>query len=306
MEKGSWIWMDGKFVAWEDAQVHVLTHTLHYGLGVFEGIRCYRMTAGGSAIFRLKEHNRRLVESAHVLGIKIPFSREQIDEACVETVRRNGLAESYLRPLVFLGDGEMGLSATTNQVRVAIATWPWGKYLGDESVRSGIRMKTSSFWRFHSNTLMPRAKSVGNYLNSILASREVRISGYDEALLLDTEGFVAEGSGENVFVVRDGVVRTPEPHSALSGITAATVTELLRERGINVVAGRVTRDDLYVADEVFLTGTAAEVIPVREFDDRQIGLGQPGPLTREIQASYAKAIHGELPEHQDWLTPIPA
>ncbi len=305
MQKSGWIWMDGNFVPWDEANVHVLTHTLHYGLGVFEGIRCYRLTDGGSAIFRLAEHDRRLFESAHVLGLEMPFSRAEIDAACIETVRRNGLAECYLRPLVFLGDGKMGLAAE-NPVRVAIAAWPWGAYLGEEGVRLGVRAKTSSFWRFHSNTFMPRAKSVGNYLNSILASREVQRAGYDEAILLDTEGFVAEGSGENLFVIRDGVVSTPEPYAALSGITAATVTTLLRERGHEVRSGRITRDDIYIADEVFMTGTAAEVVPVRELDDRRIGDGRPGPITCTIQKVYAQAIRGELPEHRDWLTPIPA
>jgi branched-chain amino acid aminotransferase len=303
VEKGSWIWMDGEFVPWDEAKVHVLTHTLHYGLGVFEGIRCYSQDGGGSAIFRLDVHNRRLFESAHILGMRVPFEQEEVAEACVEAVRRNGFVECYLRPLIFLGDGEMGL-ASKNRVRVSIAVWPWGAYLGEEGAAKGIRVKTSSFSRFHSNTLMSKAKSVGNYVNSILASNEARNAGYEEALLLDTQGFVAEGGGENIFVIRNGRVRTPSLESILPGITRETVLALLADMGVEAVEGRVTRDEIYIADEAFFTGTAAEIAPIRELDDRMIGDGQPGPITREVQARYLDLVHGRNPAHHAWLTPI--
>jgi branched-chain amino acid aminotransferase len=292
--------MDGAFVPWEEATVHVLTHTLHYGFGVFEGIRCYRLEDGRSAIFRLQEHNRRLFDSAHILGLEIPFSEEAVKAACVESVHRNQLAECYLRPLVFLGDGEMGLAAR-NRVRVSIAVWPWGAYLGEEGAERGITVKTSSFQRFHGNTFLSKAKAVGNYVNSILASHEAREAGYEEALLLDTEGFVAEGSGENVFVIRAGVVKTPEAHSILPGITRASVITLLGELGYEVREERVTRDELYVADEAFFTGTAAEIAPIRELDRRRIGSGEPGPVTRAVQARYQDAVRGRLEHHRSWL-----
>jgi len=303
VEKGSWIWMDGSFVPWDEAKVHVLTHTLHYGLGVFEGIRCYATEGGGSAIFRLDAHNRRLFDSARILGIRVPFGVDELADACVEAVRRNGFEECYLRPLVFLGDGEMGLAAD-NPVRVSVAVWPWGAYLGEAGATKGITVKTSSFSRFHSNTLMSKAKSVGNYVNSILASHEARHAGYEEALLLDTEGFVAEGGGENIFVVRDGVVKTPGTHSILPGITRATVATLLGEMGIEMREERVTRDEIYVADEAFFTGTAAEIAPIRELDNRAIGDGQPGEITRKIQARYADVVHGRDDAHRAWLTPV--
>lgn len=301
MDKSEWIWMDGKFVPWAEANVHVLTHTLHYGLGTFEGVRCYKLVDGRSAIFRLPEHVRRLRDSAHILGIEIPFSQEELSEACLETLRRNRLDECYVRPLVFLGDGEMGLAAT-NPVRVAIAAWRWGAYLGDEGKQKGITAKISSFHRLHSNTLMSKAKTVGNYVNSILASQEARSGGFGEALMLDTEGFVAEGSGENLFVVRDGVVRTPGAHSILPGITRDTAIRLLRESGLDVREERVTRDDLYVADEIFLTGTAVEVTPVREVDRRRVGDGTPGPVTRQMQKRYDEVVRGGDPKHASWLS----
>ncbi len=301
MEKSELIWLDGAFVPWERAQVHVLTHTLHYGLGVFEGIRCYETSDHRSAIFRLRDHTRRLIASAHILGMAIPFDADAIDTACLDTVRRNRLRACYIRPLVFLGEGEMGLHATTNPVRVAIAVWPWGSYLGDEGVRSGIRVKTSSFQRFHVNTLMTKAKAVGHYVNSILANQEVRRAGYDEALLLDTDGFVAEASGENLFIVRDGVVKTPPLTSVLPGITRATLMTLLRERGHTVIEERFTRDEVYIADEAFFTGTAAEVTPVRELDDRAIGSAKPGPITVAMQQAYSAAISGRDERHRDWL-----
>ena len=301
MEKSELIWLDGAYVPWERAQVHVLTHTLHYGLGVFEGVRCYETSDKRSAIFRLHDHTRRLFASAKILGMTIPFDEAAIDAACLETVRRNRLRACYIRPLVFLGEGEMGLHATSNPVRVAIAVWPWGSYLGDAGVKNGIRVKTSSFQRFHVNTLMTKAKAVGHYVNSILANQEARRSGYDEALLLDTDGFVAEASGENLFIVRDGVAKTPPLTSVLPGITRATLITLLRERGHTVVEERFTRDEVYIADEAFFTGTAAEVTPVRELDDRAIGSGKPGPVTAAMQQAYFALIRGEDAKHLDWL-----
>jgi branched-chain amino acid aminotransferase len=304
VQKSEVIWLDGAFVPWERAQVHVLTHTLHYGMGVFEGVRCYETTDGRSAVFRLRDHTRRLFSSARILGMTIPFDEDAINAACLDTIRRNRLHACYIRPLVFLGEGEMGLHATTNPVRVAIAVWPWGSYLGDEGVRSGIRVKTSSFQRFHVNTLMTKAKAVGHYVNSILANQEVRRSGYDEALLLDTDGFVAEASGENIFIVRDGIVKTPPLTSVLPGITRATLITLLRERGHTVVEERFTRDEVYIADEAFFTGTAAEVTPVRELDDRPIGTGKPGPVTTTMQEVYFSLIRGGDSAHLDWLAYI--
>lgn len=302
MQKSEQIWMDGKFVPWDDARVHVLTHTLHYGLGVFEGIRCYQCEDGRSAIFRLTEHNERLLASAHILGITVPFSLAEINAACVATVRVNRLKACYIRPLVYLGEGEMGLAATQNPVRLSIAVWPWGSYLGDDGVRNGIRVKTSSFQRFHVNTLMTKAKVVGHYVNSILAGAEARRSGYDEAMLLDTDGFVSECSGENIFIVRRGRVKTPPLTSVLPGITRATVMDLAAARGLPLVEERFTRDEVYIADEAFLTGTAAEVTPIRELDDRRVGDGKPGEITRDLQAEYANITHGKDPNHTEWLT----
>ncbi|HEY8517731.1 MAG TPA: branched-chain-amino-acid transaminase [Candidatus Binatia bacterium] len=303
MEKSSWIWLDGRFVPWDEANVHVLTHTLHYGLGVFEGIRCYRGDDGRSLVFRLREHNRRLFDSARILGLEIPFGEQEIDDACVETVRKNGLEECYIRPLVFLGDGEMGLAAE-NPVRVAIAAWRWGAYLGDEGITKGIRAKTSSFHRFHSNTLMSKAKTVGNYVNSILASHEARSGGFQEALMLDTEGFVAEGSGENIFVVRDGVVKTPGGHSILPGITRDSVIKILRDRGVDVREERITRDEIYIADEAFLTGTAVEITPIRELDGRRVGRETPGPVTSSLQKDFFDIVRGRNERYRSWLTPV--
>lgn len=305
MEKSQWIWLDGELVPWDEARVHVLTHTLHYGLGVFEGIRCYD-GAKGPAIFRLHEHTARLLASAHILDIEIPFSAAEIDAACLETVRVNGLKSCYIRPLAFIGDGEMGLSAKSNPIRLTIAAWPWGAYLGDQGVAEGIRVRTSSYQRFHVNTMMSKAKAVGHYLNSILASSEARRTGYDEALMLDSQGFVAEGSGENLFIVRKGVVKTPPLTSALAGITRDTVFRLLADEGIEVVEQFFTRDEVYIADEAFFTGTAAEVTPVRELDDRRIGVGRPGPITQQVQAGYARVTRGEDPRHMDWLAVVGA
>jgi branched-chain amino acid aminotransferase len=304
VEKSEQIWFDGRLVPWEAAQVHVLTHTLHYGLGVFEGIRCYEGRGGQPAIFRLHEHVDRLFGSAHILGITIPFTPDQISAACVETVRVNKLRSCYIRPIVFLGDGEMGLAAVHNPVRVAIIVWSWGAYLGEEGVRNGVRLKTSSFQRIHVNTHMTKAKAVGNYVNSILAAVEVRRSGYDEAMMLDTDGFVAECSGENVFIVRNGRVKTTPHTSILAGITRDSVLTILQASGVDVVEERFTRDEGYLADEAFMTGTAAEVTPVREIDDRRIGPGQPGPITRDLQQRFSAITRGEDATYQRWLTPV--
>ncbi len=299
---GEAIWLDGRFVDWDAARVHVLTHTLHYGLGVFEGIRCYRTADDRSAVFRLGEHIRRLYDSAHINLMKIPFDRAQIEEACLETLRRNHLAEGYLRPLVFVGDGEMGLNPGNNPIRVAIIAWAWGKYLGDEGVERGIRAKISTFSRHFVNAKMTKGKTCGDYVNSILAKREALLDGYDEAIMLDTQGLVSEASGENVFVVREGVIATPTLHSVLAGITRATVLELARDKGIPVEERAITRDELYVADEVFLTGTAAEVTPIREIDRRTIGTGGRGPIAATLQKAFFDAVAGRERKYERWLT----
>lgn len=304
MERSDYIWLDGEFVPWEEARVHVLTHTLHYGLGVFEGVRCYEGVGGRSAIFRLREHTDRLFASAHILGLEIPFTRDQINAACLEAVAKNRLKACYIRPLVFLGDGEMGLAAVQNPVRAAVIVWPWGSYLGDAGVRHGIRVKTSSFQRFSVNTLMSKAKAVGHYVNSILAAVEARRGGYDEALMLDVDGFVAECSGENIFIVRGGRVKTTPLTSVLPGITRDTVMTLLEDRGSPCREERFTRDEVYIADEAFLTGTAAEITPIRELDDRRIGDGKPGPVTAGLQAAYARVIRGEDPKYRAWLSVV--
>jgi branched-chain amino acid aminotransferase len=303
MEKTERIWLDGALVPWDAARVHVLTHTLHYGLGVFEGIRCYACDDGRSAIFRLREHIDRLYGSAHVLELAVPYPRERLMEACLETVRANGLRECYIRPLVFLGDGEMGLAARP-PTRVAVAAWPWGAYLGDEGVRNGIRVKTSSFQRFHPNTLLTKAKASGHYVNSILASREARASGHDEALLLDVDGYVAEASGENVFVASDGLVKTTPLPTVLAGITRQAILRLLADLGVAVREERFTRDEIYLADEAFLTGTAAEVTPIRELDGRRVGDGTPGPLTRRLQALFYAIVRGREERYRSWLTSV--
>lgn len=297
------IWLDGRLVPWAEANVHVLTHTLHYGLGVFEGIRCYKGRDGVSAIFRLREHIDRLFGSAHVLDLAMPWSRDEVVAACLETVRANRMEECYIRPLAFMGDGEMGLSARP-KTRLAIAVWPWGSYLGDEGLRNGIRLKTSSFQRFHPNTLMTKAKAVGHYVNSILAAREARGAGYDEALLLDVDGYVSEASGENIFVVRDGVVRTTALPTVLSGITRDAVLTMCADLGIPTREERFTRDEVYLADEAFFTGTAAEVTPIRELDDRRVGAGRPGEITTRIQQLFFAAVRGEERRYARWLTPV--
>lgn len=305
MQKSESIWLDGSLVPWDEAKVHVLTHTLHYGLGVFEGIRCYEGDDGVGRVFRLPEHIDRLIGSAHILGIEVPYSAEALIEACVTTIRVNGLRSCYIRPLVFLGDGEMGLAAK-NPVRVSIAAWPWGAYLGDEGVAKGVRIQTSSFQRIHGNSMMTKSKAVGNYVNSILASLEAKRSGYDEAMLLDHQGNVAECSGENLFICRGGRVKTSLPTAILPGITRDTIIRLLADAGVEAIEQPFTRDETYLADEIFMTGTAAEVTPVREIDGRRIGRGEPGPITRELQAQYARLVRGGLTPYEHWLTPVTA
>jgi branched-chain amino acid aminotransferase len=302
-DRDGFIWYDGKLVPWRDATTHVLTHSLHYGLSVFEGVRAYK-TVSGTAIFRLKEHTDRLFNSAHIYMMKMPFSREQIMAAQCEVVRANTLESCYLRPIAFYGSEKMGVSPKGAAVHVAIAAWPWGAYLGEDGLERGIRVKTSSFARAHVNSIMPRAKVGATYANSILANMEATNDGYDEALLLDTEGFVAEGAGENLFIVKDGVIYEPEIAAALSGITRASVHVLAKELGFEVRSRRMTRDDIYIADEAFFTGTAAEVTPIRELDNRQIGAGHRGPVTQKIQSLFFDVVNGKVAAHADWLTAV--
>ena len=308
VEKAKFIWFDGKLIPWDKAQVPLLTHTLHYGLGVFEGIRAYLCADGRTAIFRLPEHIRRLFDSAHVMQLEMPFTQAEIETACAEILRANGQKEAYIRPLVFVGDGVMGLNPQNNPIRVAVISWIWGAYLGEEGLRHGIRAKTSSFIRHHVNIMMTMTKTVGNYVNSILAKREAIQSGYDEAIMLDTEGYVAEASGENIFIVKDGRIKTPPLTSVLPGITRASIITLAQDMGMAVKERRFSRDELYLADEAFFTGTAAEVTPIREVDGRVIGPGQPGPITLKLQEAFFKVVKGEDPRYQHWLTyviPLP-
>ncbi|MEK6537747.1 MAG: branched-chain amino acid transaminase [Nitrospirota bacterium] len=295
------IWMDGKFVNWKDANVHVLTHTLHYGVGAFEGIRCYK-TADGPAIFRLDEHVERLFMSSHILQINIPYTREEIREAIKDTVRVNRLESCYIRPIVFIGYGSMGLYVEDNPINVAVAVWDWGAYLGDEGLEKGIRAKISSFTRHHVNISMTRAKVPGYYVNSILAKKEVKAAGYDEAILLDPDGYVAEGSGENIFIARKGIIKTTPLTSILAGITRETIIQVARDMGLTVVEERFSRDDLYIADEAFLTGTAAELTPLWEVDNRVIGSGKPGPVTKKLQDAFFSIVHGKDSRYKNWLT----
>ncbi len=295
------IWYDGKMVPWRDANTHVLTHTLHYGLGVFEGLRAYE-TAQGPAIFRLQEHTDRLFNSAHIFMMKMPYDKATLMQAQCDVIRQNKLVSGYIRPIAFYGAEAMGLSARTLSTHVAIAAWPWGTYLGAESLENGIRVKTSSFTRHHVNINMCRAKSVTTYANSILANQEVALNGYDEALLLDVEGYVAEGSGENIFIIKQGKIYTPDLTSCLEGITRASVIELAAEIGIPVIEKRITRDEIYCADEAFFTGTAAEVTPIRELDNRLIGAGKRGPITARIQTMFFDCVKGRAGNHTDWLT----
>ncbi|MDP3678788.1 MAG: branched-chain amino acid transaminase [Methylotenera sp.] len=295
------IWYDGKMVNWRDATTHVLTHTLHYGMGVFEGVRAYK-TDKGTAIFRLQEHTDRLFRSAHILQMKMPFTKEELMEAQKAAVRDNKLESAYLRPMAFYGAEAMGISAKTLSTHVIVAAWRWGAYMGQDALDHGIRVKTSSFARHHVNVTMCKAKANGNYMNSILAHQEAAQDGYEEALLLDVDGFVAEGSGENVFIVRNGKLYTPDLTSALEGITRDTIVQLAGELGIPVIEKRITRDEVYGADEAFFTGTAAEVTPIRELDRRSIGAGTAGPITKQLQKLYFDVVTGKSAEHAGWLT----
>ena len=295
------IWYDGKMVPWRDATTHVLTHTLHYGMGVFEGVRAYK-TDQGTAIFRLKEHTDRLFRSAHILGMKMPYDKKTIADAQLAAVRDNKLESGYLRPMAFFGSEAMGISAKTLSTHVIVAAWTWGTYLGQEALEKGIRVKTSSFARHHVNITMCKAKANGNYINSILAHQEAATDGYDEALLLDVDGFVAEGSGENVFIIRNGKLYTPDLTSALEGITRDTIITFANEIGLPVIEKRITRDEVYSADEAFFTGTAAEVTPIRELDNRAIGEGKRGPLTTQLQTMFFDCVKGKDNKHKDWLT----
>jgi len=295
------IWLDGELVPWRDAKVHLLTHTLHYGLGVFEGVRAYN-TEKGPAIFRLQEHTDRLFRSAKIMGMDIPFDKEALNEAQKIAVRENGLNSAYIRPMCFYGSEGMGIRADNLKTHVMVAAWDWGSYLGEDNMKNGIRIKTSSFNRHHVNIAMCKAKANGNYMNSILALQEAVDNGYDEALLLDTEGFVSEGSGENFFMIRDGVLYTPELTSALEGITRATVMTLAEDIGLKVVERRITRDEVYIADEAFFTGTAAEVTPIRELDGRVIGNGGRGPLTEQLQSMYFDQVYGRASMYTNWNT----
>ncbi len=302
VKKSEKIWLDGRLVAWDDARVPILTHSLHYGLGVFEGIRCYAQKDGRSAVFRLREHVQRLYDSAHICLLEIPFAKADLVAACLEILRANKMTEGYLRPIAFLGDGAMGLGAV-NPIRVSISCWPWAAYLGEEGLKRGIRAKVSSLTRPSVNAGMAKGKITGQYVNSVLAKREAVLAGYDEAILLDAQGLVAEGSGENVFMVKDGVLFTPPLTSPiLPGVTRDTVLRLARDKEIPVEERTFTRDALYTADEVFFSGTAAEITPCREVDNRQVGAGLPGPVTRQIQELYKQVTRGEQARYHEWLT----
>ncbi len=302
VQKADKIWFDGKLVPWDEAQVHVLTHTLHYGVGVFEGIRCYTCADGGSAVFRLEEHVERLFLSAKINEMVIPFSQAKICQAILDTLKANKLAEGYVRPLSFIGAGAMGVFPADNPIQTIIATWPWGAYLGAEALEQGIRVKTSTFTRHHVNVMMTKAKTCGNYVNSVLAKREALADGYNEALMLDAEGYVSEATGENIFIVRNGVIKTSPLGSILAGITRESIMLLAEDLGYDVAEDRFTRDELYCADEAFFTGTAAEVTPIREVDRRVIGQGSRGPVTKALQEAYFKVLRGENPKYGKWLT----
>ena len=302
-DRDGFIWYDGKLVPWRDATTHVLTHTLHYGMGVFEGVRAYK-TEAGTAIFRLEDHTDRLFNSAHIFQMAMPFDKAAVNEAHKEVLRANNLESGYLRPLAFYGSEKMGVSPKGAKVHIIVAAWPWGAYLGEEGMERGIRIKTSSYTRHHVNITMVRAKASGSYMNSILANNEVTADGYDEAMLLDPEGYVAEGAGENIFIVKKGKLYTPDLTSCLEGITRATVMQLAEELGIPVIEKRITRDEVYCADEAFFTGTAAEVTPIRELDNRQIGIGRRGPITAQIQQKYFDVVYGRSAPHADWLAYI--
>jgi len=297
------IWFDGKMVPWREANIHVLTHSLHYGMSVFEGIRCYK-TENGSAIFRLKEHVRRLFNGIKIFQMDLPFTEEQISKAIIEVVQQNKLSSCYIRPIIFVGDKKLGVSPSGNVIRIAIAAWEWGAYLGEDGINKGIRVKTSSFSRHHVNSSMVRAKASGHYINSILAHQEVAANGYDEALLLDIEGYVSEGSGENFFMVSDGIIYCPDLSSCLDGITRESVIQIAKDLGYQVREQRITRDEVYSADEAFFTGTAAEVTPIRELDNRLIGDGKRGPITKQIQDIFFDTVKGKNDQYRSWLTPV--
>ncbi len=302
LQKTEFIWMDGKLVPWDEANVHVLTHCLHYGTGVFEGIRAYKCQDGSSAIFRLPEHVKRLFNSAKILGMKIPLTEEEYANAIIETCKANKLVEGYIRPLSFVGYGAMGVYPGDNPVSTTIAVWPWGAYLGAEALENGIRIKTSSFTRHHVNAMMTKAKASGNYVNSVLAKCEAKADGYDEALMLDAQGYVSEASGENIFMVRNGVIKTTPLTSILDGITRDSLMIIAKELGFTVVEQLFTRDELYCADEAFFSGTAAELTPIRELDGRTIGIGKAGPVAKKIQAAYFDAVKGNGTKYESWLT----
>jgi len=304
MEKTKKIWFDGQFVPWEEANVHVLTHTLHYGAGVFEGIRCYECSDGSSAVFRLNEHVTRLFESAKVIQIDIPFTHEEVCQAIVDTLQVNGLKHGYIRPLVFIGDGAMGVYPGNNPIHLAIAVWPWGAYLGEEALQKGIRIRTSSFTRHHVNVMMTKAKVCGNYVNSVLAKREALADGYDEALMLDVDGYVAEASGENLFIVKKSVLKTSPLGPVLPGITRDSIITLATDMGYQVLEQRFTRDEVYTADEAFFTGTAAEVTPIRELDNRTVGGGEAGAIAKLLQNEFFRVVHGDNLKYAGWLTHI--
>ncbi len=302
-DRDGFLWYDGEMVDWRSATTHVLTHTLHYGMGVFEGVRAYE-TPRGPAVFRLQDHTDRLFRSAHILGMKLPFTKEQINQAHLDVVRANKLKSCYFRPMAFYGSGKLGIAPPANDVHVIVAAWPWGAYLGEDGLEKGIRVKTSSFTRHHVNITMCKAKANGNYMNSILANTDATRDGYDEALLLDVEGYVAEGSGENIFIIRNGKLYTPDLTSALEGITRDTVLQIAARMDLQVIEKRITRDEVYSADEAFFTGTAAEITPIRELDNRDIGEGRRGPITAEIQKRYFDAVKGLDAESAHWLTYI--
>jgi branched-chain amino acid aminotransferase len=302
-DRDGWIWFDGELKPWRECQTHVLTHTLHYGLGCFEGVRAYQ-TAQGAAIFRLADHTRRLFDSAKILGMQMPYSKEEVNEAQKSAVAANDLEHAYIRPMVFYGSEGMGLRADSLKTHVMIAAWAWGSYMGEENMKRGIKVRTASYTRHHVNITMTKAKANGNYMNSMLALQEALASGADEALLLDPEGYVAEGSGENVFIVRDGVIYTPELTSCLDGITRKTIFTLAEMHGIPVVEKRITRDEVLIADEAFFTGTAAEVTPIRELDSRPIGLGSRGSITEQLQSDYFDLVHGRMDRFADWVTHV--
>jgi len=303
IDKTEKIWMDGKFIDWDDAKVHILTHTLHYGLGIFEGIRCYE-TDEGPSIFRLEEHIERLFNSAHIFTIDIPFSKEELKNAVIETVKINKMKECYIRPLVYIGYGAMGLYPKENPINVAIAVWPWGTYLGEKGLKEGIRVKISSYIRNHVNSQMSRSKVCGYYVNSQLAKKEAVTCGYDEALLLDTEGYVSEGSGENIFIYRNGVLKTTPLTSILEGITRDSIKKIAKDMNIPVLEERFTRDEVYIADEAFFTGTAAEITPIKEVDGRIIGNGVPGKITLKLQEKFFNIVKGKVKKYKSWLTKV--